>query len=93
MVTLLTVLLTPKLAQNGVATQKTTFKKGTRTPDVASFAIDGDFTTDLKHLGRCAKTNDTAGQWWQVDLRAIYEIHKVAITSRNIHGELFCFLG
>ena len=79
----------PNLANNGIASQSTTLDGVDRDADAASYAIDGNFTTDLKRLGRCAKTHNETAQWWQVDLQGIYEIQRVAITSRNIHGESF----
>ena len=81
-------VLSPNVALNGIATQITNYNHGYGDPDYASYAIDGDFSTDI--LGahhRCAVTlNNMNGAWWQVDLLQLYTIQKVALTTRKLHG-------
>ena len=81
-------VLSPNVALNGIATQITNFNHGYGDPDYASYAIDGDFSTDI--LGarhRCAVTlNNMYGAWWQVDLLRLYIIEKVALTTRKLYG-------
>ena len=81
-------VLSPYVALNGVATQITNYDHGYGDPDYASYAIDGDFSTDI--LGahhRCAVTlSNMDGAWWQVDLLQSYTIEKVALTTRKLYG-------
>ena len=80
-------LLTPNIARNGIATQISDYNNAARgTPDYASYAIDGDFSTNINGIGRCAHTNGHAGAWWQVDLRKRFQIQKVSITTRDLHS-------
>ena len=55
-------------------------------PFIASYAIDGDFGTYVNSSGGgCAiATDKVLPVWWQVELREVYEINKVAITGRNL---------
>ena len=81
-------VLSPNVALNGSATQITNHVYGHWSPDYASYAIDGNFSTDIHGAGhRCAITLDNMnGAWWQVDLRQLYTIEKVAITTRKQYG-------
>ena len=78
-------LLTPNVALNGEATQSSNLKHFRFIdPDVANYAIDGKFDTDVDDLNaRCALTHKETGPWWQVDLKDEYEISKVAATTRK----------
>ena len=67
----------------GSATQGSNFENN----HFAKYAIDGNFTTDLIHLGQCTHTNKDAGAWWQVEFTDIYTIQKVAITTRKGSGK------
>ena len=83
------VLLTPNIARNGIATQISNFHHSMHpTPDYASYAIDGNFDTSARYAnGQCAITqNHHNGGWWQVKLDGIYSVLKVAITTRNGYG-------
>ena len=89
--------LSPNLALNGTATQITDFHHHDRftDPDYAFYAINGDFSTNiLDSEARCAITKiNKAGAWWQVDLRMIHWIRKVAITTRHHTGKCSFVLG
>ena len=84
------VLLTPNIARNGIATQISNFHHSSMhpTPDYASYAIDGNFDTSARYAnGQCAITqNHHNGGWWQVEFDGIYSVLKVAITTRNGFG-------
>ena len=78
--------LTPNVALKGIATQSTDHVSGgfTASPFVASYAIDGSFETSVSSgRGACAIADPDVPVWWQVDLQKVYEITKVAITSRK----------
>ena len=77
------------MALIGTATQSTTHanKALAGSPFVASHANDGNFETSVIHArGACSITESTPPVWWQVDLLDVYEITKVAITTRNDWG-------
>ena len=81
------VLLTSNVATNGIATQISDYYNPVRgNPDYASYAIDGDFSTNINE-GRCSKTGRSFGAWWQVDLKRPFDINKVAITARDRNGK------
>ena len=85
------VLLTPNIARNGIATQISNFHHSMHpTPDYASCAIDGNFDTSARYAdGQCAITqNHHNGGWWQVELDGNYSVLKVAITTRNGYGTI-----
>ena len=69
------------MALRGIATQSSNYSNAARSPWPASNAIDGNYDNSRKS-GVCAHTHITAPVWWQVDLREVYEITKVAITGR-----------
>ena len=78
--------LTPNVALGGTATQSSTHihTNFEASPFVASYAIDGNFDTNLvPHSGAFSATNPAPPVWWQVDLQEVYEITKVAITGRE----------
>ena len=80
-------VLFPNVALNGIATQISNYDHGCGDPDYASYAIDGDFSTDVAGAcHRCAVTLSNNGAWWQVDLLHLYIIEKVALTIRRLHG-------
>ena len=82
-------ILSPNLALNGTATQISDFHHDQfPDPDYAFYAINGDFATEiLASEARCAITlNNMAGAWWQVDLKTIHWIRKMAITTRYVAG-------
>ena len=70
--------LWPNIALEGSATQSSNHGQ-----NFAVHAIDGNFTTDMVHLGSCAHTNEDVGAWWQVEFTDVYRIQKVAITTRR----------
>ena len=85
-------LLTPNIARNGIATQISDYYFAARgNPDYASYATDGDFSTNINGIGRCAHTNGHAGAWWQVDLRKSFQIQKVSITTRDLYSGITFF--
>ena len=84
------VRISPNVAVKGTATQSST-SVNTRyvaSPFVASYANDGNFDTNLVlRSGACSYTKNTAPFWWQVDLLKVFEINKVAITTRSVVGK------
>ena len=79
--------LNPNIALYGEATQSSNFHHSDQfgDPDVANYAIDGVFDTDIRgSSARCAvKQMEQNAAWWQVDLKAEYEVYKVALTTRK----------
>ena len=82
------VQLTHNVAITGTATQSSTHvdRGWAASPFVASHANDGNLGSAItSSSGACAMTSSTVPIWWQVDLKKIYEIRKVAITEwKNI---------
>ena len=84
-----TELLLPNIALEGNATQSSSYKHVRQHDrDYAKYAIDGDFSTNLRQTGRCAHTKGDAGAWWQVEFTDVYRIQKVAITTRKRSGDV-----
>ena len=78
--------LTPNVALEGEATQsRDRVNAGyTTSPFVGNYAIDGSFETSVfGGRGACAIAERAPPVWWQVDMREVYEITKVAITGRK----------
>ena len=86
---LIVVSLTPNIARNGIASQISSYKEHAHQDrELAKYAIDGVYSTDSISVGRCAHTGASdVGDWWRVDLKQIYHIRKVAITTRHVHGK------
>ena len=76
-------LLVPNVAIEGEATQSSTHMHHGSIPLNAQYAIDGNFSTNLRSGARFAHTNVDACAWWQVDLKNEFEIIKVAVTTRK----------
>ena len=79
-------LLIPNVALAGSATQSSDYHHSYyfNDSDVAHYAIDGLFGTDIhSSRDRCAHTQQDYGAWWQVDLKYEFEIRKVAVTTRK----------
>ena len=51
-------------------------------PSEASNAVDGNRNANMAH-GSCSSTSKAKGNWWQVDIGAVYEIQNVLITNRG----------
>ena len=86
------VRLIPNVALNGIATQSETHVNTdyAGSPFLASYAIDGNFeTVVIPSRGACSITELTPPVWWQVDLLEVYEITKVAITTRKEDSKSF----
>ena len=47
-----------------------------------SRAVDGNRNSNF-HASSCTHTQNAKGNWWQVDLEAVYEIRDVVITNRG----------
>ena len=78
------VRLTPNIALGGTATQSSTYidTNYAASPFVASHAIDGNVDNWMNYTsGACSRIRNTPPVWWQVDLRDVYEINRVAITA------------
>ena len=76
-------MLNQNIAVYGEATQSSTYQHYGKKLE-ANFAIDGVFDTEIDSNARCALTQWEQNPWWQVDLKAEYEIYKVALTTRNV---------
>ena len=76
-------LLIPNVAIEGKATQSSTHMHHGKIALEAQYAIDGNFSTDLRSGARFAHTLEDPGAWWQVDLKYEFEIKKVAVTTRK----------
>ena len=84
--------MSPNVAKNGFAAQVADYHHTGRfsDPDYASYAIDGNFSTDLNNGARCAVTQSWYGAWWQVDLLTTNLVVKVAITTRKHRVTIPC---
>ena len=71
------VYWTKNLALGKPATQSTLYDNGS-----PSKAVDGNGNNDF-NAGYCTHTKDSKGNWWQVDLEAVYDIRDVVITNRG----------
>ena len=78
-------LLHNNVALDGEATQISTYNQGGVLQE-ASYAIDGDFSTDLNNGARCSVTGFAHGAWWQVDLQSQYQVVNVSITTVKHSG-------
>ena len=67
-------LLVPNVAIQGKATQSSTYKHLDSIALTAHYAIDGDFSTNLRSGDKFAHTNADFGAWWQVELKHEFEI-------------------
>ena len=74
------------MALQRIATQSETARNNryASSPFVAGYANGGNFdTTFTEAHGACSFVELNPPVWWQVDLLEVYEITKVAITSRT----------
>ena len=76
-------LLVPNVAIEGKATQSSTYVHLDSIALTAHYAIDGDFSTNLRSGDKFAHTNADFGAWWQVELKHEFEIKKLAVTTRE----------
>lgn len=63
----------------GMLTQQSTTNVSRYSSDKA---VDGNTNVSMSQ-GSCARTSGTDVPWWQVDLKAVYEIREVSITNRG----------
>ena len=78
-------LLQNNVALDGEATQVSTFNQGGVLQE-ASYAIDGNFSTDLNNGARCSVTGYVLGAWWQVDLQSQCQVVNISITTVKHSG-------
>ena len=66
-----------------LALRKPTQMSSTMPPYVSSRVVDGNKNTNMLNQS-CSRTNlYSSGNWWQVDLLAIFLIRDVVITTRG----------
>ena len=71
---------------DNVALNKPAFQSSLWEDDVASRAVDGDWSNNLDDQ-HCAHTLKEPTPWWAADLGAQYKVERVVLVNRNSHRE------
>ena len=73
-----------------LAVGKPTQMSSLLTPFYSWKAADGRRDNHIGYNNCCAYTAEQKGNWWKVDLQAVYLIREVDVSSRASKGELEC---